>query len=138
MKTIVLKRLSSTEHGTFGVLLISGIPFAVTMERQWRDNQTGISCIPAGMYDCQRIVSPHFGETFEVMNVPGRSHILFHKGNIEDDSHGCILVGEQFETLHGVPAVLSSRHGYGQYLGYVAGDDAHKLKIINYFEGASY
>jgi hypothetical protein len=33
-------------------------------------------------------------ETFEVMNVPGHWGILFHVGNYNEDSEGCILVGE--------------------------------------------
>ena len=91
-----LKRIASRNDGTFGVLLDNGFPFAVTAERPWLDNMIGKSCIPAGEYVCRRVDSPKFGNTWEVTGVRGRTQILFHKGNIEDDSRGCILVGESF------------------------------------------
>lgn len=116
MKIFNLIRISETEDGTFGVLLDEKVPFALTVERPWIYNQVGVSCIPPGFYSCQRVNSHKFGNTFEVANVPGRSEILFHKGNISDDSHGCIIIGEQFESLGGKVAVLSSAKGFGEFL----------------------
>ena len=98
------------------------IPFAVTVERPWLDNQKSVSCIPAGQYACQRVQSPKFGDTFEVQNVPNRTAILFHKGNITDDTHGCILVGEQFGTVNGVPGVLASAQGFAEFMRRLAGE----------------
>jgi len=129
---LTLKRVADTIHGTPGVLAVEGnFPFALTMERQWKNNTPSVSCIPVGTYTCRRVVSPHFGNTFEVTDVDGRSHILFHKGNIQDDSHGCIIIGEQFERLAGKPAVLSSKHGYNQFMEVVASVDSFVLRIIN-------
>lgn len=126
---MILKRIALTENGTFGVLLHKGTPFAVTLERKWEDNQPNISCIPAGNYECKRVRSPTFGNTFEVTNVPGRSHILFHKGNLQDDSHGCILVGEQYGDLWGNPGVLASRKGFSEFLEKLADVDSFRLTI---------
>lgn len=123
---ITLKRIAMADCGTFGVLITDGIPFALTLEREWKNNQQNVSCIPSGTYVCKRIWSPKFGGTFEVMTVPERSHILFHKGNLEDDSHGCILIGEQYESLNGVPGILASRKGYSEFIG--------KLKDKNNFQ----
>jgi len=111
-----LIRVSVLLDGTFGVLLDGDVPFALTVERPWLNNQRGVSCIPDGIYQCMRVDSPKFGYTFEVMDVPGRSEILFHKGNILDDTHGCIVVGEQFESLGGKVAVLSSAKGFAEFL----------------------
>lgn len=116
MKVISLIRISEIEDGNFGVLLDERIPFALTVERIWLDNKKGESCIPRGVYTCKRIDSPKFGNTFEVCDVPDRSEILFHKGNVMDDSHGCIVIGEQFESLNGKVAVLSSTKGFGEFL----------------------
>ncbi|MES0445013.1 MAG: DUF5675 family protein [Desulfobacterales bacterium] len=129
---ITIKRVSMLAHGVFGVLIDNdGCPFALTAERPWKNNATSVSCIPAGEYTCRRVQSPKFGNTFEVTNVEGRSHILFHKGNIpEKDSHGCILVGEQFEKLSGKNAVLSSKKGYGEFMDLTRGIDFFVLKII--------
>jgi len=127
---LTLKRVADTIHDTAGVLAVEGnFPFALTMERQGKNNTPSVSCIPAGTYTCRRVVSHHFGNTFEVTDVEGRSHILFHKGNIQDDSHGCIIIGEQFERLAGKPAVLSSKHGYNQFMEVVASVDSFILKI---------
>ena len=43
---MILKRIALTERGTFGVLLDNGVPFAVTLEREWMNNEPSVSCIP--------------------------------------------------------------------------------------------
>lgn len=129
MTSLVLKRVASNDGGTFGVLIIYGTPFALTLEDPWRDNLKNASCIPDNTYACRRVISPKFGETFEVANVPGRSHILLHTGNTEEDTHGCILVGESFGRLNGVPAVLSSKEGFKEMMEMLKGMDEFELKI---------
>ena len=131
MKTIIIRRFATGVHGTFGVMIHNHIPFAVTLEREWLDNQSNISCIPAGEYICKRVDSPRFKDTFEVTDVKGRSHILFHKGNIDDDSHGCILVGEQFETLKGSPAILASKKGFGEFKDILKDDDQFRAIFVD-------
>jgi len=121
----VLVRFTSTDAGTFGVMLDEGIPFCLTIERPWLNNLREVSCIPTGIYICKRINSPKFGNTFEVTNVFGRSEILFHKGNIMDDSHGCIILGEQYELLNGKPAVIASGKAFEEFLS--------KTKDVNEF-----
>lgn len=118
MMNLILQRLNQSPIiPTFGVLIAeSGIPFALTLERPWLNNARGVSCIPLGSYTCRRVMSPKFGSTFEVINVQGRQEILLHKGNIEEDSHGCILIGEQFEPLNGEPAILASAKGFQEFL----------------------
>lgn len=91
-----LIRVSTGDAGTFGVLLKDGVPLCVTLELPWEDNQRNISCIPEGWYQIQKTDSPCFGETFEVRDVPGRSHIIFHVGNTVEDSRGCILLGQRY------------------------------------------
>lgn len=127
---LTLKRISYTEEGTFGVLLTEyNKPFAVTLERPWLDNRRMVSCIPTNEYICRRVNSPKFGNTFEVIDVPNRSHILFHKGNIDDDSHGCILVGEQFGTLNDNTAILASKQGFAEFLNITSNIDEFTLYI---------
>lgn len=121
----VLVRFTSTDAGTFGVMLDEGIPFCLTIERPWLNNLREVSCIPTGIYICKRVNSPKFGNTFEVTNVFGRSEILFHKGNIMDDSHGCIILGEQYELLNGKPAVIASGKAFEEFLS--------KTKDVNEF-----
>ncbi len=129
MTSLILKRIASNDGGTFGVLVSDGTPFALTLEDPWRDNQKNASCIPDNIYACRRTVSPKFGETFEVTGVPDRSHILLHTGNTEEDTHGCILVGESFGRLNGRPAVLSSKDGFRELMEVLRGVDGFELKI---------
>ena len=116
MKEFNLVRVSSIKDGVFGVLMDWNVPFAVTLEREWLDNRKNISCIPNGNYTCRRVDSPKFGDTFEVTNVLNRSEILFHKGNIMMDSHGCIILGEQYEPVMGKNGVVSSGKAFEEFL----------------------
>ena len=133
MKTVILRRVSTGHQGTFGVILHNDLPFAVTLERQWLDNRSNISCIPSGTYKCKRTNSPKFGNTFEVTNVQGRSHILFHKGNIDDDSHGCILIGEQFGKLSDDTVILSSKAGFEEFMSIMMGEIGFRLIVVDDF-----
>lgn len=131
MKSLTIKRIASRSDGTFGVLLDGGEPFALTLERSWLNNAVGKSCIPLGVYMCRRVQSPKFGNTFEVSNVPGRTHILFHKGNIDDDSHGCILIGEEFTHWNdGSVSIARSGPGFTEFLERLAGADEFGLTVL--------
>jgi hypothetical protein len=47
MKIFKLIRISQIPEGTFGVLLNDdNVPFALTLERVWLNNEVGKSCIP--------------------------------------------------------------------------------------------
>lgn len=92
-----LTRVDQTAGGTFGRLLVPGLDPLVTTEDDWMNNQHRVSCIPAGNYELHRsIYHKHNIEVFEVVPVPGRSRILIHPGNTEEDSDGCILPGMRF------------------------------------------
>ena len=113
---LTIVRVSSLDEGTFGVMLFDGKPFAVTGERPWRDNQKSVSCIPTGMYLCKRYKSEKYPDTFEIMNVPNRTYVLFHQGNFPlEDSEGCVLVAEKFNEVDGKVAVLESKHGFEEF-----------------------
>ena len=89
-------RLEENEFGTFGILKIQKELFCFTLEPSDRLNEPLKSSIPAQQYICLRYQSPKFGETFKIINVPGRTGILFHSGNTSDDTKGCILLGKSF------------------------------------------
>ena len=131
MKRITLIRISTeNETGTYGVLKYLERPFAVTAERESLCNIKNRSCIPEGEYICKRVLSPSHGDCFEVQDVPGRSHILFHKGNIAfKDSAGCVLVAESFDMLGEQEAVLNSKHGYNDFMDILKGEDEFHFTI---------
>lgn len=94
--------------GTLGELELEGYS-CVTMEPPWADNRPNVSCIPPGEYPCHWHKSPRYGWVYAVLEVPGRSHILIHPGNIVTHTKGCILPGKRVGELGGMPAVLVSR-----------------------------
>ena len=132
MIDLYLQRVSSTEYGVFGVLLDAlEIPFSVTAELPDLGNQVGISCIPMGRYLCKRVMYNRGGyETFEITDVTGRTHILFHKGNVPtEDAKGCVLIGELFEPVHGKPAIQQSGKGFKEFMKMFEGRDEFTLVI---------
>lgn len=131
MELLIARVSTDDEIGTFGVLKWTAdpAPFALSCEDPWLNNEPWVSCIPVGSYKCRRVQSPKFGDTFEVTNVEGRSHILFHKGNTHHNTNGCILVGESFDFLSGVPSVKSSAVGYGEFMKRLDGLDEFDLRI---------
>lgn len=114
--------------GTFGVLVIDNFPVCVTLELPWEGNQPRISCIPAGKYQCKRVDSPKFGDTFEICNVPGRTAILFHGANTMNDLLGCVGLAEFFHRFEGKAGVANPSKG-------AAFIEFHQLtKNVNEFE----
>ena len=128
-KCLTLKRVSHDDDGTYGVLVDQTTPFAVTLEDPWLENRRDVSCIPAGSYRCRRIKSPRFGDVFLLEDVPERSHVLVHKVNTEEDTRGCLLVGEQFESLQGKTAILASRKGFREFMDRLKGCNEFILLI---------
>lgn len=131
MKLRKLKRVSYHDDGTFGVLLDhDGEPFAVTLELPWRDNAKMVSCIPVGLYRCKRVMSPKFGDTFEITDVPGRSAILFHKANVMKDLHGCVGVGEMFQPWSdGSASIQQSGAAFSEFLTRTASESEFWLEV---------
>jgi len=126
-----LLRVGSSSRGTFGVLRYGAVPFVLTLERPWQDNQQNVSCIPPGRYRCERVRSPKFGWTFEVTNVPGRTHVLFHRGNTIYDTEGCILIGEEFSGTFDKPFIASSDRGFLEFLKLMDGVNAFELNVLD-------
>jgi len=131
---MILKRIANTEHGTFGILLSGGIPFAVTLENPWINNKENESCIPIGQYICKKYRSFKHGKTYEIIDVPNRGHgepIIFHKGNTDSNTRGCILVGEEFGILDDEPAILRSGNGFKEFLNKIGNKNWFNLIIMD-------
>jgi len=125
-----LKRVCNSDAGTFGVLIDNDIPICLTLELPYRGNQRNISCIPFGKYECKRKNSNRFGDTFEVKNVSGRTHILLHKGNTIKDTSGCILLGNSYGFLGGVPAIYDSREAFNNFMLHMRDKNKFELEIL--------
>jgi hypothetical protein len=103
-----LQRVAQSDKGTFGVLVWDNVPLCVTLEDPWNNNFPNVSCIPAKTYEVKPWNGNKYKNVWEVTKVPGRSAILIHQGNSIKDTEGCILVGESFSTLGGMPSITRS------------------------------
>lgn len=85
---------------TIGALFVDGVYFCDTLEDRVRDlaregKVAGETAIPCGRYRVVMPVSPRFGRRLpRLVDVPGFTGILIHRGNTAADTGGCILVGE--------------------------------------------
>lgn len=111
--SVKIVRYSSDNECVLGKVYINGVFQMYSGERPWLNNKVNVSCIPEGKYKCTRHVTANYPEArraYLINDVPGRSGILFHSGNIPTvDSSGCILLGLTFGKLNGKDAVLQSR-----------------------------
>lgn len=98
---VKLKRAYQDVTGTHGALYFDGKLICYTLERPWLENQSKVSCIPTGTYECEPHNGAHFKNVWHVKDVPDREAILIHCGNTIADTEGCILVG-QLRTETGV------------------------------------
>lgn len=121
---VTLRRVDSTDQGTFGELTTTTGFTCKTLELPDRGNKQNISCIPKGVYECIPITSKRFGKTFLLKNVDGRSEILFHWGNwagdkskgYRSDSLGCILLGRKRAHIGKQKAITHSKFTMSDFL----------------------
>lgn len=134
MKKAVLIRVKQSSEQTLGYLSVFEGEKKVfecrTLELPHRNNERNISSIPEGEYLAKKVNSPTYGNVFEVLNVPNRSHILIHAGNFYTDTKGCIIVGNAFRDINadGVKDVLASKSTLAVLNGIA---DEVKLRIID-------
>ena len=98
-------RYSSQSQTTLGALHINGEFECYTLEDQHQDIKVkGETRIPKGTYNIGLRTIGGFDARYkakfsfhkgmlQVLNVPGFEYILIHIGNDEDDTAGCLLVG---------------------------------------------
>lgn len=73
----------------------------IAIERGWRNNERGVSCIPAGTYNVVLEWSNKYKRMlWEIKGVPGRSETKFHSMNYWYDSEGCIGLGRRPKFLN--------------------------------------
>ena len=112
----LLRMNEDDQYGTFGALRVQGKPFCVTLEPQDLLNEPFKSSIPAQQYWCKRHISPKYGETFMVTNVPDRDLVLFHPGNLVEDTLGCIVMAQYWGKLEGDRAVRNSGNTFKAFM----------------------
>lgn len=89
-----------------------------------------ISKIPNGVYACvrgmhqlERMIRPF--ETFEITGIMGHTDILFHSGNRNGDSAGCVLLGMSRNDVE----VLNSREAFSKFMELMTGINLFNLTV---------
>lgn len=96
---------------TLSDIYVNGVFECVGLEDKVREGQKipGETAIPEGKYEVRVTWSPRFKRHLPLLiDVPGFDGIRIHPGNSHRDSSGCLLVGENFTMVAGVPFLLHS------------------------------
>lgn len=123
---IKIVRLEQTNQGALGVMVVDGIIFCFTLEPD--KDEKGKLYIPQGAYYCKRFHGEKWPNTFEIV-VPEHYAVLFHSGNTEADTQGCILLGATTGKLKGNRAVLNSGVTFQSFLDLTKNVDKFNLTI---------
>lgn len=124
---LTLTRKSFELYGVFGELSDEdGNVVAVTLEHSFSNSPK----LPVGTYECVRgehkLHNLNPFTTFEITEVPGHTGILFHKGNWNNDSEGCVLLGSRI----GIGCILESSAAFNKFMELQQGVDSFLLVVI--------
>src|ERR1017187_4007645 len=111
-------RQKSTPEGTPGKLTTDGGFGCDTLELQWANNRTGVSCINSDMYDAAIWHSDNLGhDVVRLEDKHGRKDCLLHNANFAGEGageitqiHGCTAVGHGYSQI---PKPDGSGHQFG-------------------------
>lgn len=132
---LVLTRKERRADGVFSDLTDERGNFvATTLEHAYPIGSAWEPKIPNGAYTCQRgehrlegMAAPF--TTFEVTGVPGHSNLLFHTGNRNADSAGCILLGHGVVGFGVAQGINFSRLTFQRFMEMQAGVDEFRLTV---------
>lgn len=138
MITLTLKRNKFRSDGIFSTLTdMHQYKLAETLEHAYLDaSGQYLPKIPGGAFKCVRGKHRLHGmtsdfETFEITGVRGHVNLLFHWGNYNADSEGCVLLGKNtIETIHKNLMVTESKSTFKAFMDKLQGIDEFTLVII--------
>lgn len=133
-----LTRKAAHLYGVFGEITTeAGDAVCVTLEHAYALPGSGYSAkLANGVYKCvlgtHKLSNLNPFQAFEVQNVPWFqgspvSGILFHIGNYNKDSEGCILLGSKV----GTGCILDSRDAFDKFMALQEGCDEFTLTVEN-------
>lgn len=136
---VELYRIGRVSSGPqFGIVKVNTDFCCISLERPWLSNVKNVSCIPVGNYTCVRTHGRKTNGgmeipiTYEVMDVPNRSGILFHVGNYVDDTQGCILLGLGIDFKDRWPMMTGSKDGFNRFITMLANIRKFDLTIAQF------
>lgn len=137
---MILKRNQFRDDGIFGELTTAeGKLVAVTLEHAYDAGLGNGSYKPkmkAGVYKCYRGLHRLHGmtsdfETFEIEEGPEHDNILFHAGNYNKDSEGCVLLGSHIAIqANGDQMISLSKVAFAKFMEMQKDVKEFTLKVI--------
>lgn len=132
-----LTRKEFRQDGIFGEIHSEmGELVAVTLEHAYPVLSTFMPKIPPGTYTCRRGMHRLHGmtedfETFEITGILGHTNLLFHWGNFNKDSEGCVLIGDQVAQngSSGSQMILNSRATFKKFMKLQEGVNEFQLVV---------
>lgn len=122
---VAIERTDFTAQGIFGSLHYDGFLPIHTLEHAYDLKPK----VPEGVYRCVKGIHQlkHISnlETFEIQ-VPGHTGILFHPGNTQEDSEGCILLGYRSGNQ-----LVESQSGFKIFMQSLEGLTEFKIAMVN-------
>lgn len=107
-----------------------GVEFCTLEHSYATDKDSWAPKVEKGTYECQRATMKTKGlETFIIMNVPNAEGIFFHKGNYNDDSEGCVLLGTDCDVERVVPLLIDSRVAFDKFMSILKNDNQFTLVV---------
>lgn len=116
-------------HGTFGVWVINTQVFCLTLEPRDEENKLNISSIPAQQYVCKRYKRKKHPNTFQIMDVPGRTYVLIHILNFDDQTEACVGLGTEYGWIGDRKCILNSKRAFDAFMKVMEGVDKFILTI---------
>lgn len=121
---IKLYRFYQDKETTLGNVQINGKHFCTSLEDQYQDKKVlGETRIPMGRYEIKyrKVLSPMteryrqrfpwFSWHLELQDVPEFQYVYIHIGNDDDDTEGCLLVGNGY-LIRDKATLLDSTKAY--------------------------
>jgi hypothetical protein len=120
--------LEESEQGALGVLVLDNVIFCFCLLPDDADQKK--FHLSTGSYLCKRFHGTKWPNTFEIV-VEGHTAVLFHSGNTEVDSKGCVLLGSTTGKLKGNRAVLNSGDTFKAFLDYTKNINEFPLTVVD-------
>lgn len=138
---VKVQRIKNNGDTTFGEMFIDNVFQCYTLEDQPNPKKIyGETRIPAGRYEIKlRTVGtthedykkrfPEFHKgTLHIQNVPDFKYVLIHIGNNDEDTLGCILVGERLDQQGW--KLINSKIAYKKIYLQIAPELFHGRKVF--------
>jgi hypothetical protein len=130
-----LERVQRRSDGIFSHLLDDKDNIiAYTLEHAYEQDGQYSPKIPNGEFKCVRGQHRLHGmtedfTTFEITGIEGHSNLLFHWGNYNKDSEGCVLVGDAIIDSSGSEMITHSRATFEKFMELEQGLDFFTLTV---------